>query len=116
MGSNPVSPTIIFLSWSDLESELYRHHRRLLLHHLFHFASLQWSVPLDILGAIAADAAGESIKKSRDKKLEAAKDNPEEYEQILEKIEKGKNDRHKAAKILIILFFVLPIFLGLVNQ
>ena len=48
-------------------------------------------MPLDIIGLIAVDAAGESIKKSSDKKkLEAAKDDPEEYERILEEIEKRK--------------------------
>jgi len=72
-------------------------------------------VPLDILGAIALDAAGESIKQSSDKKLEAAKDNPEEYERILEKIEKRRNDKRKAAKILIMLFFGLPLFMALVK-
>ena len=48
-------------------------------------------MPIEILGAIAADAAGESMHKSKEKKkLEAAKDDPEEYARVLEEIEKRK--------------------------
>ena len=71
-------------------------------------------MPLDFLGWIAADAAGASIKKSGDKKkLEAAKDDPEEYERILEEIEKRKERNNKITRylvglILIILFFQEP--------
>ena len=58
-------------------------------------------MPLDIIGLIAVDAAGESIKKSSDKKkLEAAKDDPEEYERILEEIEKRKERNNKIALYL----------------
>ncbi len=48
-------------------------------------------MPIEILGAIAADAGGESMHKSKEKKkLEAAKDDPEEYARVLEEIEKRK--------------------------
>ena len=48
-------------------------------------------MPLDFLGWIAVDAAGESMHKSKEKKkLEAAKDDPAEYARILEEIEKRK--------------------------
>ena len=48
-------------------------------------------MPIEILGAIAADATGESMHKSKEKKkLEAAKDDPEEYARVLEEIEKRK--------------------------
>ena len=73
-------------------------------------------MPLDILGAIAVDAAGESMQKSGDKKkLEAAKDDPEEYERVLKKIEKRDERQKKATKILYILMFVV-IFVALVFQ
>tara|TARA_Y100000994_G_scaffold63821_1_gene51895 strand:- start:122 stop:424 length:303 start_codon:yes stop_codon:yes gene_type:complete len=68
-------------------------------------------VPIEILGAIAADAAGESMHKSKEKKkLEAAKDDPEEHARILVKIEKRKERNNKITLyliglILIILFF-----------
>ena len=68
-------------------------------------------MPLDILGMIAADAAGESMQKSKEKKkLEAAKDNPEEHARVLEEIEKRKERNNKVTLyliglILIILFF-----------
>ena len=65
-------------------------------------------MPLDILGAIAVDAAGESMQKSSDKKkLEAAKDDPEEYERVLKKIEKRNERQKKGTKIVWILCFVV---------
>ena len=67
-------------------------------------------MPLDIIGLIAVDAAGESIKKSSDKKkLEAAKDDPEEYERILEEIEKRKERNNKIA-LYLFGFFVFYLF------
>ena len=67
-------------------------------------------MPLDILGAIAVDAAGESMQKSSDKKkLEAAKDDPEEYERILEEIEKRKERNNKIA-LYLFGFFVFYLF------
>tara|TARA_Y100000588_G_C13906866_1_gene775382 strand:- start:289 stop:510 length:222 start_codon:yes stop_codon:yes gene_type:complete len=67
-------------------------------------------MPLDIIGLIAVDAAGESIKKSSDKKkLEAAKDDPEEYERILEEIEKRKERNNKIA-LYLFGFFVVYLF------
>ena len=65
-------------------------------------------MPLDIIGLIAADAAGVSIKKSGDKKkLEAAEDDPEEYERVLKKIEKRNERQKKGTKIVWILCFVV---------
>ena len=67
-------------------------------------------MPLDIIGLIAVDAAGGSIKKSSDKKkLEAAKDDPEEYERILEEIEKRKERNNKIA-LYLFGFFVFYLF------
>ncbi|MCH2441291.1 MAG: hypothetical protein MK169_02445 [Candidatus Thalassarchaeum sp.] len=67
-------------------------------------------MPLDIIGLIAVDAAGGSIKKSSDKKkLEAAKDDPEEYERILEEIEKRKERNNKIA-LYLFGFFVVYLF------
>ena len=67
-------------------------------------------MPLDIIGLIAGDAAVESIKKSSDKKkLEAAKDDPEEYERILEEIEKRKERNNKIA-LYLFGFFVVYLF------
>ena len=67
-------------------------------------------MPLDIIGLIAVDAAGESIKKSSDKKkLDAAKDDPEEYERILEEIEKRKERNNKIA-LYLLGFFVVYLF------
>ena len=58
-------------------------------------------MPIEILGAIAADAAGESMHKSKEKKkLEAAKDDPEEYARVLEEIEKRKERNTKAVVYL----------------
>ena len=65
---------------------------------------------IEILGAIAADAAGESMHKSKEKrKLEDAKDNPEEYAKISEEIEKRKERNNKMAVYLIGIFFVFII-------
>ena len=73
-------------------------------------------MPLEILLPFAADAAGESMQKSSDKKkLEAAKDDPEEYERILEKIEKRNERQKKATKIVYKLLFVVVI-LALIIQ
>ena len=48
---------------------------------------------IEILGAIAADAAGESMHKSKEKsKLEATKDNPKEYKSL------GRNRKKKGKK------------------
>ena len=68
-------------------------------------------MPIEILGAIAADAAGESMHKSKEKKkLEAAKDDPEEYARVLEEIEKRKERNNKAAVYLVGLFLLILFF------
>jgi len=68
-------------------------------------------VPIEILGAIAADAAGESMHKSKEKKkLEAAKDDPEEYARVLEEIEKRKERNNKAVVYLVGLFLIILVF------
>ena len=68
-------------------------------------------MPIEILGAIAADAAGESMHKSKEKKkLEAAKDDPEEYARVLEEIEKRKERNNKAAVYLVGLFLIILVF------
>ena len=66
---------------------------------------------IEILGAIAADAAGESMHKSKEKKkLEAAKDDPEEYARVLEEIEKRKVRNNKAVVYLVGLFLIILVF------
>ena len=66
---------------------------------------------IEILGAIAADAAGESMHKSKEKrKLEDAKDNPEEYAKISEEIEKIKQRNRKMGVYLIGLFLLILSF------
>ena len=66
---------------------------------------------IEILGATAADAAGESMQKNKEKKkLEATKDNPEEHAKILEKIEKRKERNNKAVVYLVCLFLLILIF------
>ena len=66
---------------------------------------------IEILGAIAADAAGESMQKNKEKKkLEATKDNPEEHAKILGKIEKRKERNNKMAVFLAGLFLLILIF------
>tara|TARA_B100000029_G_C17011234_1_gene754977 strand:- start:180 stop:389 length:210 start_codon:yes stop_codon:yes gene_type:complete len=66
---------------------------------------------IEILGAIATDAAGESMQKNKEKKkLEATKDNPEEHAKILEKIEKRKERNNKMAVFLAGLFLLILIF------
>ena len=66
---------------------------------------------IEILGAIAADAAGESMHKSKEKKkLEAAKDDPEEYARVLEEIEKRKERNNKAVVYLVGLFLIILVF------
>ena len=66
---------------------------------------------IEILGAIAADAAGESMQKSKEKrKLEDAKDNPEEHARVLEEIEKRKERNNKMAVYLVGLFLLILIF------
>ena len=66
---------------------------------------------IDILGGIAADAVGESMHKSKEKrKLEDAKDNPEEHARVLEEIEKRKERNNKMAVYLVGLFFLILIF------
>ena len=68
-------------------------------------------MPIEILGAIAADAAGESMHKSKEKKkLEAAKDDPEEYARVLEEIEKRKERNNKAAVYLVGVFLIILVF------
>ena len=65
---------------------------------------------IEILGAIAADAAGESMQKNKEKKkLEATKDNPEEHAKILEKIEKRKERNNKAVVYLVCLILLILI-------
>ena len=65
---------------------------------------------IEILGAIAADAAGESMQKSKEKrKLEDAKDNPEEHARVLEEIEKRKERNNKAVVYLVCLFLFILI-------
>ena len=74
---------------------------------------------IEILGAIAADAAGESMQKSKEKrKLEDAKDNPEEHARVLEEIEKRKERNNKmtvylAGSFLLILIFQSSLGLGI---
>ena len=68
-------------------------------------------MPIEILGAIAADAAGESMHKSKEKsKLEAAKDDPEEYARVLDEIEKRKERNNKMALYLVGLFLLILFF------
>ncbi len=63
---------------------------------------------IEILGAIAADAAGESMHKSKEKsKLEATKDDPKEHAKILGEIEKRKERNNKMAGFLVGLFLVI---------
>ena len=63
---------------------------------------------IEILGAIAADAAGESMQKNKEKKkLEATKDNPEEHARVLEEIEKRKERNNKMAGFLVGLFLLI---------
>ena len=64
-------------------------------------------MPLNILATIAADAAGAKIKDSSDKKkLDDTKDDPEEHQRLIEKIEKRKQRGNKISIYLIIFFFV----------
>ena len=66
---------------------------------------------IEILGAIAADAAGESMHKSKEKKkLEDTKDNPEEHARVLEEIEKRKERNNKMALFLVGLFLLILFF------
>ena len=66
---------------------------------------------IEILGAIAADAAGESMHKSKEKKkLEDTKDNPEEHARVLEEIEKRKERNNKMAVYLVGLFLLIFFF------
>ena len=66
---------------------------------------------IEILGAIAADAAGESMHKSKEKKkLEDTKDNPEEHARVLEEIEKRKERNNKAVVYLVCLFLLILVF------
>ena len=63
---------------------------------------------IEILGAIAADAAGESMHKSKEKKkLEDTKDNPEEHARVLEEIKKRKERNNKMAGSLVGLFLLI---------
>ena len=63
---------------------------------------------IEILGAIAADAAGESMHKSKEKsKLEATKDDPKEHAKILGEIEKRKERNNKMAGFLVGLFLLI---------
>ena len=65
---------------------------------------------IEILGAIAADAAGDSMHKNMEKKkLEDAKDNPEEHARVLEEIEKRKERNNKAVVYLVCLFLLILI-------
>ena len=65
-------------------------------------------MPLDFLGWIAVDAAGESMHKSKEKrKLEATKDDPKEHAKILEKIEKRKERNNKMTVYLVGLFLLI---------
>ena len=66
---------------------------------------------IEILGAIAADAAGESMHKSKEKKkLEDTKDNPEEHARVMEEIEKRKERNNKMAVFLVGSFLLILIF------
>ena len=66
---------------------------------------------IEILGAIAADAAGESMHKSKEKKkLEDTKDNPKEHARVLEEIEKRKERNNKMVVYLVVLFLLILIF------
>ena len=65
---------------------------------------------IEILGAIAADAAGESMHKNMEKKkLEDAKDNPEEHARVLEEIERRKERNNKAVVYLVCLILLILI-------
>ena len=65
---------------------------------------------IEILGAIAADAAGDSMHKNMEKKkLEDTKDNPEEHARVLEEIEKRKERNNKAVVYLVCLFLFILI-------
>ena len=70
---------------------------------------------IEILGAIAADAAGESMHKSKEKKkLEDTKDNPEEHARVLEEIEKRKDRNNKMAGSLVgLVLLILSPALGI---
>ncbi len=66
---------------------------------------------IEILGAIAADAAGDSMHKNMEKKkLEEAKDNPEEHARVLEEIEKRRERNNKMAVSLVGLFLLILFF------
>ena len=68
---------------------------------------------VEIFGAIAADAAGESMHKNKEKKkLEATKDNPEEHARVLEEIEKRKERNNKMALFPGRLIFAYFVFSG----
>jgi len=68
-------------------------------------------VVIEILGSIAADAAGESMHKSKEKsKLEATKDDPKEHAKILEEIEKRKERNNKMTVYLVGLFLLILVF------
>ena len=63
---------------------------------------------IEILGSIAADAAGESMHKSKEQSiLEATKDDPKEHAKILEKIEKRKERNNKMTVYLVGLFLLI---------
>ena len=65
----------------------------------------------EILGAIAADAAGDSMHKNMEKKkLEDAKDNPEEHARVLEESGKRKERNNKMAVYLAGLCLLILIF------
>ena len=74
-------------------------------------------MPLDILATIAADAAGAKIKDSSDKKkLDDAKDDPEEHQRLIEKIEKRKQTGNKIAIYGFVFLFVYLIVMSSSNH
>ena len=65
---------------------------------------------LDLFGAIVVDGLGAKAKANTDKKnLKEAKGDPEEYERLVEQIEKRKQQGNKIALFLFILLIVLAI-------
>jgi hypothetical protein len=65
---------------------------------------------LELFGQVVVDGVGAKAKANRDKKnLEEAKGDPEEYERLVEQIEKRKQQGNKIALFLFFLLIVLAI-------
>ena len=66
---------------------------------------------IEILGAIAADAAGESMQKNKEKKkLEATKDNPERTCKSIGRNRKKKGKKQQGCCFLVGLIFAYSVF------